>query len=137
MLFRSPDTLTDIYPHKGPLSGIHSALRVSKNDLICVPVDMPLLDENMLMELVNIGLKTAMIAHYQNQVLPVFIPNTFNSNQYLERVLSSNTNTSLKHFLSHIGCVQIKTKNPRHLINVNTPEQWEQAVKSINNNYQF
>jgi len=39
--------ITDIYPNKGPLGGIYSALVHLKEDILVCPCDMPLLNRNI------------------------------------------------------------------------------------------
>mgnify|MGYP002863181830 CR=1 FL=1 len=44
----------DIYPHRGPLSGIHACLAAAENEAcLALSVDMPLLPAEALRELVN------------------------------------------------------------------------------------
>ncbi len=123
-----PDTLQDIYPHQGPLSGIHAALCQTTLDLLVIPVDMPLLNKDLLQSLMSNGMQRneeKIAASFVHFPIPVFIPNSKQALGYLEQVLSSDEDRSVKRFLRHIGYKDITASHPELLVNVNTPEEWQ------------
>lgn len=136
----SEGSLPDIYPHHGPLSGIHSALFQSKlchhsDPIIVLPVDMPLLSEDLLICLVEAGLTMDNAVHYLEHPLPAFIPNSNLTREYLEVILSDISATkpsrSIKRFLTRIDAVQLTTAENDKLINTNTPEQWANLINNL------
>jgi len=140
----SQGCLPDIYPNHGPLSGIHSALfkdysdeQVTKNrpPILVIPVDMPLLSEDLLICLVEAGLTMDTAVHYLEHPIPAFIPNTNLTRGYLESLLSDVSATkpsrSIQRFLSRIGAVQLSTAENDKLINTNTPEQWHKFINNL------
>jgi molybdopterin-guanine dinucleotide biosynthesis protein A len=132
-------SLPDIYPEHGPLSGIHSALfeMVSKKStpILVIPVDMPLLSEDLLICLVEAGLTMDTAVHYLEHPIPAFIPNTNLTRSYLESILSdvsaAKPSRSIQRFLSRIGAVQLSTAENDKLINTNTPEQWHKFINNL------
>lgn len=135
-------SLPDIYPDHGPLSGIHSALFESKESCLSVPIlvlpiDMPLLSEELLICLVEAGLTMNSAVYYMDHPLPVFIPNTSMAREYLETILSdvsvAKPSRSVQRFLKCINAIPLSTSENDKLINTNTPEQWHELV----NNYKL
>ena len=123
------DYLPDVYPHLGPLSGIHAALFDTELPVLVMPVDMPLADVELLSPILQAGLASHSVAYYQAHPLPIFIPNSKETRKYLERCLSQNdgdkTKTSIKRFLSFVGGVVLTPDNEEKLANANTPDQWQ------------
>jgi len=121
--------LPDIYPHHGPLSGIHAALFETKLPLLVMPVDMPLVDVPVMSSVLEAGLATQAATHYQDHPLPLFVPNTKEVKSYLERCLSKpdgdKSKTSMKRFLAYVGSVILTTSNEAKLANANTPDEWQ------------
>ena len=136
--------MPDIYPHCGPLSGIHAALYHSELPVLALPVDVPLIEAEHLLPLIGAGLKMNTSVHYLNNILPAFIQNTGESKRYLERLLAKANdkvvNLSVKRFLLNVGCAQLTMPNDYFLMNVNTPGDWAHAqtlyrVTNIANNF--
>ncbi|MBU2917014.1 molybdenum cofactor guanylyltransferase [Psychrosphaera sp. F3M07] len=139
----SEGSLPDIYPHQGPLSGVHSALFQSQlchnsAPIIVLPIDMPLLSEDLLICLVEAGLTMDNAVHYIEHPLPAFIPNSNLTREYLEAILSDISATkpsrSIRRFLTRIDAVQLSTGENDKLINTNTPEQWCDLINSLSRN---
>jgi molybdopterin-guanine dinucleotide biosynthesis protein A len=133
-------SLPDIYPHHGPLSGIHSALFQSNlyhlsTPILVLPIDMPLLSEDLLICLVEAGLTMSSPVHYAEHPLPAFILNSSVVREYLETILSDVTaarpSRSVTRFLERIGAVQLSTTEAEKLVNTNTPEQWGEMVNNF------
>lgn len=125
----STGCLPDIYPELGPLSGIHAAIYETDLPIFVIPVDMPLINKEMLSPLLSAGLISQSACHYQNHPMPLFIPNNREVRSYLERVLSDHkgdkSKVSIKRFLSSIGSVVLTPEKEENLANANTPEQWQ------------
>lgn len=119
----APDTLQDIFPFQGPLAGIHAALCATEQDLLIVPVDMPLLNDALLLTLLT-GAAESGARHYQRFPIPAFIPNSAEARDFLEQVLSGESDRSVRRFLNHIGAKSMQPEQSELLVNVNTPEEW-------------
>lgn len=121
--------LPDIYPGFGPLSGIHAAIFETELPLLVLPVDMPLVDEDMLLEVVTAGLAMQTCVQFENNELPLFVPNRKEVRSYLEKCLSVDVKDkgrfSIKRFLTAIGSAQLTTPYEEKLVNANTPQQWQ------------
>ncbi|MEW6981404.1 molybdenum cofactor guanylyltransferase [Colwelliaceae bacterium 6471] len=131
-----PGYLADLYPGHGPMAGIHSALNDTKcitkdNALIIVPIDMPLLDHQLLTELVNCGQAMHCALYFSDYQLPLYLPNTMGNRDYAELVAKSDQDRSIKRFLNIINSASIKTTAIDKLHNMNNIEQWQQAVNEL------
>lgn len=124
--------LPDIYPGLGPLSGIHAAaFSRPEQDLLCVPVDMPLLTANVLRQLVVTGREHDSAASYRDHCLPLFIHNTPQIRATLESMLVSEGKRSVREFVSRINHFQIVAESQQTLYNSNTLQQWQQVKKFL------
>lgn len=117
--------LADIYPNQGPLAGIHAALQQSKQNLLVIPVDMPLLTINLLQTLVERGQTLRRCTYYFDNPLPLFVVYSAPVLPYLQQVLTEQGSRSVKHFLQSQASVELATKDDHCLVNVNTPNQWQ------------
>lgn len=121
----SVGSVPDIFPGHGPLSGIHSALFYSDLPVLCMPVDMPNVSERTLLKLVEVGIAMESTVHYINHQLPLFVANTDHAKCYLEHVLTTEQNKSVRRFISAVSSAQFVASDESELINTNTPEQWQ------------
>ncbi len=118
-------SVPDIYPHKGPLSGIHAGLHASEDDsclILCV--DMPLLPVKVLEELKNRhqggitllchnGWIEPTVGVYDRSLLPLCEP-----------ILQSE-NTSIRVLMKQVGYRECDLGlDERYLLNCNTPEEY-------------
>lgn len=127
----------DLYRHLGPMSGIQSVLNSTKcvtndNALIIIPIDMPLLDRELLFELVNCGQAMQCALHFCDHQLPLYLPNTLDNRDYAERVVKSESDRSIRRFLNIVNSASIRTKAIDKLLNTNNIEQWQDAISEIN-----
>jgi len=129
-----PDSLPDIYPQHGPLSGLHAALFADELPIIAIPVDMPLIDEFDIRLLFSNGAQMESIVTFVDHNLPIYIPNVISIRRYLERTLTSDKNKSIKRFLLSNGCSHVRATDGNKLVNVNTPEQWQALKQKIEQN---
>ncbi|SIS58695.1 molybdenum cofactor guanylyltransferase [Thalassolituus maritimus] len=125
-------SIKDIYPEKGPLAGIHSALAHCKPDtdsLIVVPCDMPLLKCDVFSSLLKSSQSTA----FDQSFFPLIIRNLEQAKEVAENILSSDQNPSVRSFLKNMKCDFISSKNTVQLKSCNTPESWNDACNLLNN----
>lgn len=113
----------DIYPHRGPLSGIHAGLLAIQNrSALILPVDMPLLSRKTLLALAEAH-GDHPITVLGSEPLPVICDARLAP--LCERLLQEQ-NHSLRRFFSEAGMKQISDPDsPFRLMNCNTPEDYE------------
>lgn len=134
------DYLADIYPNKGPLGGIYSALKHTTNDLLVVAIDMPLLNSALLTRLLNfyqqkMHIKTMCLAHFSDFPLPIYIKNNPVTQHYLLSVLSAtDSNLSIKQFIKACQAESLASSEIDAFSNINTPEQYSQLCKARGSN---
>ncbi|WP_158968994.1 molybdenum cofactor guanylyltransferase [Paraglaciecola sp. L3A3] len=133
--------LVDVYPNYGPMSGIHSVLSYLINnepditEVLFVPVDMPALTLEDLQLLVQQGQKFNSLCYYQDHHFPLYMPIRKNILSHLEQQLQhavelpsqgKNKQLSMRKVLNHFAAKSIPVTNQSSLININTPQQWQQ-----------
>jgi molybdopterin-guanine dinucleotide biosynthesis protein A len=124
--------LPDLIPHKGPLSGVHSAaMQYPSENLLIVPVDLPLIDHLTLEALVKHGRRHQRNVRYAKQSLPLYINNTAALRKSLDHTLRCTNRFSVDRFCSHFPLTELEIKQPLTLFNTNTPEQWKQAKEHL------
>lgn len=122
--------LSDLVPHKGPLSGIHSAaMRFPRLNLLVVPVDLPFIDSQSLQKLIDVGNESHCNSRYQQHSLPLYLHNTQLMRRALDYTLRCSSRFSVHHFCSHFPLTELTLSQPDNLLNTNTPEQWHQAMR--------
>lgn len=114
----------DIYPHRGPLSGIHAGLLAASNPCaLILPVDMPLLSEKTLHALIAAhGPKTITILEESP------LPGVFETAAApICETLLQGDNYSLRRLLEASGTLSISDPEPSELRqNCNTPEDFRE-----------
>lgn len=131
-----PNYLADIYPNKGPLGGIYSALKHTTNDLLVVAIDMPLLNSALLTRLVNfyqhkMHTETMNLVHFSDFPLPIYIKNNQVTQDYLFSVLSvTDSNLSIKQFIKTCQGESLESAQTNAFSNINTPVQYKQLCKA-------
>lgn len=122
--------LSDIFPNKGPLSGIHSAaMRFPSFNLLIVPVDLPLIAVQDLQKLINAGVSNNCNIRYQQHSLPLYLQNTPLLRRALDYTLRFTSHFSVHHLCSHFPLTELPLTQPDNLLNSNTPEQWHKAIQ--------
>jgi molybdenum cofactor guanylyltransferase len=126
------EAFSDIYPNKGPLSGIHTAAvnRVNQ-DLLLVPVDLPYLNHQELRRLSQHGQAQHCSCHFTGHNLPLYMPSDKAAVDLLEHILLHCADYSVAGFIRQIGAQDIEPIDPLHLMNANTPLQWQQALNMV------
>ena len=125
-------SLEDVYPEKGPLAGIHSALAHCKpgtGSLIVVPCDMPLLKCGVFSRLLKSSQSTA----FDQSFFPLIIRNLEQAKEVAENILSSDQSPSIRSFLKNMKFDFISSDNTVELKSCNTPESWNVACNILNN----
>jgi molybdopterin-guanine dinucleotide biosynthesis protein A len=125
---------TDIIPGKGPLSGIHTALKKSGSDQVFVVAgDMPFINENTITNQIKAAGEEkydAIIPRVNNNIEPlhgVYHKNSFNN---LKHLLQFDKTSSVKKFLESINSFYWKTDDEKPFININTPEELQHYEES-------
>lgn len=125
-------SLADLYPEQGPLGGIYSALMATKLPLLCLAVDMPLVDVRLLKPLLASGISGNQISHFIKQPLPLFVPNNSAVKNYLLAALTAQTDRSIRGLISAVGGQEIPSEYALQLKNANTPKQWQVLKQQLN-----
>lgn len=122
-------SVTDVYPGKGPLSGIHAALQCSEfAGLLVVPVDMPLLRPEHLSHLIKSfdGVHPVQYAGYS---LPLVLPVNKEAIHAVDAaILSENRrHYALWRLFERLGGVTLPPPETHEddFSNTNTPEEWQ------------
>jgi len=122
--------LEDLIPQKGPLSGMHAAaVKFPKNNLLIVPIDLPLMNHQTLERLIEEGTSHQGIVRYQKEPMPLYAHNTAAFRQALSKTLLESNCFSVNVFCQQFPLSEVKLDNPLSLFNANTPEQWQFAKK--------
>ena len=118
--------IQDVFPHCGPLSGIHSALLHTDLPVLVVPVDLPLLQFDSLQPLLSKAIERDDNVHFENNNLPALIQNRNHTIDYLTNTLKNAefTDLSVRGLFRNIGVTLVPKAESVDLTNVNTPEQW-------------
>ena len=128
----------DIYPDQGPIGGIHAVCHAFPRwDLLCIPVDMPLLDILHLRQLCNIGQSERCNVHFENHFMPLYLHNTPALRLYLEKTLSHGHDRSIRSLCNHLPTVRTSSPDHNLLLNTNTLRQWRQVISSTQTSESF
>lgn len=128
----------DKYPNCGPLGGIATALdEISNLDsaemsgLLVVPVDMPLLEDEYLLRLIDEGLQGAEPTYYENQFLPAYFPANESIKETVKDTVTGSTNFSIRSILQKLNGRALCIDNQDAFLNANTPETWQKILSLI------
>ncbi len=130
-----PETVTDLYPGRGPLVGIYSGLLKSKSDYnLVVACDMPLLNQSLLAYMVKeAGGFDVAIPRLGNMLEPLHAVYSKNCIQAIEKLLEKGSH-KIDRLLEmvkvrYIESEEIDTFDPRHLsfFNINTLQDLDKA----------
>lgn len=130
--FAGPDALHDVEPGLGPLGGLLSLARSAADGAqLVVPVDMPLLDENLLQTLAGALDRSARAACFAGFPLPLGLWLDADSRALIEGVArQARAQRSVRALHRALGGVELplpRGAEPR-LGNCNTPEQWRELL---------
>ncbi|MGB3724532.1 MAG: molybdenum cofactor guanylyltransferase [Glaciecola sp.] len=147
------DSLADMIPNKGPLSGIHSALHHYLDyDLLIIPVDLPLLNAKSVKRLIALAQKEKLNTCFRSEQFagattkgvaaktskdnkshegmhfPIYLRNTPPVRDELSHVLVNTQKYSVFTFFKQFEHKTVRPLKPYELINVNSEAQWQQIV---------
>lgn len=119
--------VSDVYPGKGPLSGIHAALRVAKtSNVLCVACDMPLTSREVLNGLAQIsGDYDVLVPEYEGRLQPLCAIYSKKIKNKVEAQLKKD-DFKLQYFIRQLNYQVIRELPHRpfkstDFLNINTP----------------
>lgn len=128
--------LGDIYPFKGPMAGIHVALKNSKYDVFAFACDMPLIKREIIYTLAEKHVhakRLATVPSFKGEIYPlpgIYSKKIFNE---MEKLLRDDR-LSLKKLIDDVGACVVEVANfdeeGLSFININTEEDLEK-LKSL------
>tara|TARA_B110000116_G_scaffold253929_1_gene251027 strand:- start:277 stop:831 length:555 start_codon:yes stop_codon:yes gene_type:complete len=125
----NPRDIADIYFNQGPLAGIHAVLShlntAHKCLALVMPVDMPLLHKEPLIELIGQANLSGRNSYFKDCYLPCALHINDHTAANLKQRLQQQLR-SVKGFLADSNAVALQTEQ-QQLINTNTPNEWQQA----------
>ena len=122
--------VTDIYPHRGPLSGIHAGLlAIQGSRALVLAVDTPLVPEETLLELMDKHSGGISVLSHRGEIEPLIGVYDKALFKACEDILQGE-NSSLRRLFQAVGVSTVEyTGDPALLINCNTPEEYEKIQK--------
>ena len=120
--------IEDIYPHKGPMSGIHACLKAAKTEAcLVVSVDVPLFPAEWLEKLVQAYDGSVTMLCRGNEMEPLLaVYDTALASMAEELILSGDRSVRSLFAGSKVKRLEY-TGDPDFLLNCNTPEDFEKA----------
>ena len=120
--------IEDIYPHKGPMSGIHACLKAAKTEAcLVVSVDVPLFPAEWLARLIQAHDGPVTMLCHGNEIEPLLaVYDTALASMAEELILSGNRSVRSLFAGSKVKRLEY-TGDPDFLLNCNTPEDFEKA----------
>ena len=120
--------IEDIYPHKGPMSGIHACLKAAKAAAcLVVSVDVPLFPAEWLEKLVQAYDSSVTMLSHGDEMEPLLaVYDTALTARAEELILSGDR--SVRSLFAGLEVKKLEyTGDPDFLLNCNTPEDFEKA----------
>jgi len=121
----SHDGVPDDVPALGPVGGLASVLaHCPDGPVVAVPVDMPRLDVDALTRLRD-ALGPARAAHYGGHPLPCALLVDARVRTTIDALIAANPAGPSLHALLHgLAATTLPVREPRLLVNLNTPADW-------------
>ena len=119
----------DIYPHRGPMSGIHACLKAAKNPAcLVVSVDVPLFPKEWLEKLIKDHSGPSTVLSHGDEIEPLLaVYDADLASQAEELILSGER--SVRKLLNDAELKKLEyTGDPDLLLNCNTPEDFRKAA---------
>ncbi len=122
----------DVYPHRGPLSGIHAGLlAIHRPSALVLAVDTPLVPVSLLKELVSSHEGGARVVSHDGSLEPLIGIYDRSLAPACETALLGPS-SSMHRFLREIGCSELPYQgDPTLLMNCNTPEEYRLACSRL------
>lgn len=130
--------IPDIFPDKGPVGGIYSAIKylsLKAGDIVLIiPNDMPLLRSEVLLALLEHSVSKQCTCIYSEHPMPLCL---FLSEAVLARMslLESAAGMSIRYLIEADRVVELAVDSHAVFSNVNTPQELEDALQKYNNMY--
>ncbi|GAA4650272.1 molybdenum cofactor guanylyltransferase [Kistimonas scapharcae] len=140
VIISGPEGLPDIIPGKGPISGLHTCLsKIPDNGhtqaVLILPVDMPLITSELLVQLVDQGQSLKTPLHYDNYQLPLYLPITEALRNYTEAVVheADKRHYSLRRLIAHLhgSTIPVPDDQDWRFRNANTPDEWQHCLADV------
>ncbi|PKI02238.1 molybdenum cofactor guanylyltransferase [Glaciecola sp. 33A] len=128
--------IPDIFPEKGPVGGIYSAIQylsLNVGDIVLIiPNDMPLLSSDALLRLVQQSVLRKCTFIYKQHPMPLSL---YISKSVLTRLqlLEGATGMSIKYLIEADRVEELAVVSQDVFSNVNTPQELEDAIQTYNN----
>ena len=122
--------IADIYPQRGPLSGIHASLAYCQahsqfRELLFLAVDMPQLGCHSLQALLEFGRQQQRVSSFSQSPIPLYMPLRPDSLVLVEQQLQGD-DWSLRQLLSLHQGQCLPGASAEQFININHPQDWQQ-----------
>lgn len=123
------DGIPDVYPHRGPLSGIHACLLQAKHDAVLfLSVDAPLVPEEALLPLIEAHTGGVTLLEHDGEVEPLMGIYDRALAATCEGILQTER-TSVRRLLDQAQVRRVSyTGDPALLFNCNTPEAYQKLL---------
>ena len=125
-------TISDEYKKIGPIAGIHSALKNANTDFVMIlPCDSPMVKKEFVKFLIlQIKQNTkAIVPKYDNNLEPLFAIYHQSILPIVELQIKSK-DYKLVNLLSKVDVETIEVKDRSCFVNINTPEDYKEIVKT-------
>ena len=121
-------TVADVYPGKGPLSGVHASLKAAeKPACLVVSVDTPLVPTAVLKTLIEAHEGDATVLAHDGLIEPLLAVYDSSLNARAEELILSDS-WSMRRMSSNPAVKKVEyTGDKDLLLNCNTPEDFEKA----------
>ena len=123
----------DLYPHKGPLAGIHTALSKAENEAVfIIGCDYPFPDARFIRQLCEYWSDDmdALIPRHPDGFEPLHAIYGQQCRGVAEDLLAENDNVRILEMMKKVNTVYYETSYHRSFTNLNTPGDFEK-IKNI------
>ena len=122
--------VADVFPHRGPLSGIHACLRAARNEhVLFLCVDVPLVPPAALRALIRRHEGGITVLSHGETVEPLIGMYERNAAAPAEELLQTK-NTAVRRLLEQADTRTVEFRgDPALLMNCNTPDSYSYLIK--------
>lgn len=127
----TPEGIPDVYPHRGPLSGIHACLLNAKHDAVLfLSVDAPLVPLETLCSLIEAHTGGITLLEHDGEIEPLMGIYDRALAETCETILKTE-HTSARRLLDQAEArTVVYTGDPALLFNCNTPEAYQKLLNT-------
>ncbi len=119
--------IQDIVQDIGPIAGIHAASKRTKESLLVLPIDMPMLQPSDCLQLIKIAQEHARCTTFKGSPLPCFLHHASSYHEVIEEIIntySSARDLSLYTMTQKLNAILIDSEQV-DLSNINKPQDYE------------